>query len=185
MTEPHIIAESKGVVLRQARSEDLPPIDEIAVLCWQPIFDSYISMLGMEWYEIARPDPEMTWQERKTGQIRRQFLEHPDWFWALEKQGEVIGFLTFHIDKEKSTGIIGNNGVHPEHAGQGLGKFMYRHVLQHFREQGLRFAKVGTGLDEGHLPARRAYEGAGFDRAVPAVEYWQDLSLNNKGSTPD
>lgn len=176
------IADSNGIVLRHATDNDLAPIDDIAVLCWAPIYESYISMLGSDWYKIARPDPEMTWQERKIGQIRRHYEKHPEWMWTLEKQATVIGFLSFHIDEEKSTGIIGNNGVHPEHAGHGLGKFMYRHLLQHFREQGLRFAKVGTGLDEAHLPARRAYEGVGFDRSVPTVDYWQDLSLNNEGS---
>ena len=183
--ENRTIGETNGVVLRYASKDDLSSIDEIAVLCWQPIFESYVSMLGEDLFDISRPDPDQTWQERKIGQIRRHFGKHPDWMWTLQKQSEVIGFLTFHVETEKSAGVIGNNGVHPEHAGQGLGKFMYRHVLDHFRSLGLRFAKVGTGLDPAHLPARRAYEGVGFDRSVPAVEYWQDLSLNNDGSSPD
>jgi hypothetical protein len=62
---------------------------------------------------------------------------------------------------------------------------MYRHVLQHFREQRLRFAHVDTGLDDAHIPARRAYEAVGFDRAVPGVEYWQDLDARNAGSLPE
>ena len=52
---------------------------------------------------------------------------------------------------------------------------MYRHVLHRFRELGLRFAHVDTGLDDAHIPARRAYEAVGFDRTVPDVDYWQDL----------
>jgi hypothetical protein len=45
-------------------------------------------------------------------------------------------------------------------------------------------------LEEGgdvnaHILARRAYEETGFDRQVPTVEYWQDLSLRNPGSTLD
>lgn len=59
---------------------------------------------------------------------------------------------------------------------------MYRHVLRHFREQGLRFAFVDTGLDDPHLPARRAYEAVGFDRQAPVVEYRQNLTRNNPGS---
>ena len=62
---------------------------------------------------------------------------------------------------------------------------MYRHVLDHFRRQGLRFAHVDTGLDDAHIPARRAYAAVGFDRAVPGVEYWQDLSAMNPGSSPN
>jgi hypothetical protein len=62
---------------------------------------------------------------------------------------------------------------------------MYQHVLDHFRQQGLRYAHVDTGLDPAHIPARRAYESVGFDRQVPIVEYWQDLSANNPGSRPE
>jgi predicted RNA methylase len=62
---------------------------------------------------------------------------------------------------------------------------MYRHVLNFFRTQGLRFAYVDTGLDDAHVPTRRAYEAVGFDRPVPVVEYWQDLSHHNPGSEPD
>ena len=74
--------------------------------------------------------------------------------------------------------------MYPSRAGQGWATFMYRHVLAHFRAQGLRFAHVDTGLDEAHAPARRAYEAVGFDRRVPSVEYWQDLALVNPGSMP-
>ena len=61
---------------------------------------------------------------------------------------------------------------------------MYQHVLKYFRDKGLRFAHFDTGLDDAHIPARRAYESVGFDRKVPGVEYWQDLSRNSHGSVP-
>ena len=54
-----------------------------------------------------------------------------------------------------------------------------------FRAQGLRFAFVDTGLDDAHIPARRAYEAVGFDRRVPVAEFWQDLWANNPGSMPE
>ena len=38
------------------------------------------------------------------------------------------------------------------------------------------YARHPEGLDDAHIPARRAYEAVGFDRPVPGVEYWQDLS---------
>jgi len=60
---------------------------------------------------------------------------------------------------------------------------MYRHVPERFRAEGLRYAHVDTGLDDAHVPARRTYEAVGFDRTVPTVEYWQDLSQRNPGST--
>lgn len=88
----------------------------------------------------------------------------------------VFGFVSFWLRPAQQYGDIDNNGVHPARAGQGWATFIYREVLRHFRELGLRFAHVDTGLDDAHIPARCAYEAVGFDRAVPTVEYWLDLS---------
>lgn len=180
-----IIAEREGVVLRRARDEDLPRVDPIVVLCYTPILESYVTMLGEECYEAVRHDPELTWEQRKTGQVHRLYGEHPEWLWVLEEDGKVFGFITFYLFPQQNYGHIDNNGVHPDYAGQGWGQFMYRQVLNHFRQQGLRFAHVDTGLDPAHIPARRAYEAVGFDRQVPIVEYWQDLDQKNLGSEPE
>ena len=177
-----IIAERNETVLRHARDDDWPRVDELAILCYTPIQESYVSMLGEECYQAVRHDPHLTWQERKTEQIHRVYRETPQHVWVLERQGDVFGFVTFHLIPPKNMGQISNNGVHPEQTGHGWGTFMYRHVLRHFREQGLRFAFVDTGLDPAHAPTRRAYEAVGFDRQVPAVEYWQDLTQRNPGS---
>jgi len=37
------------------------------------------------------------------------------------------------------------------------------------------YAKVQTGLDEAHAPARRAYERAGFKTRLESVAYYMDL----------
>ena len=176
------IAERDGALLRSAHQEDLPAIDALTVICYRPIQESYVALLGEECYEAVRHDPELGWEERKTRQNRDLYEQHPDWVWVLEASGEVFGFVTFWLVPEKSYGHLDNNGVHPSRAGQGWATFMYRQVLRHFREQGLRFAHVDTGLDDAHIPARRAYEAVGFDRPVPGVEYWQDLTVGNPAS---
>jgi hypothetical protein len=38
--------------------------------------------------------------------------------------------------------------------------------------------------EDAHARARRAYEAVGFDRQVPAVEYWQDLSRRPGSGVP-
>ena len=180
-----LVAQRGNVVLRLARAEDLPRVDEITVTCYTQIHDSYVAMLGDECYERVRHDPELTWEERKAGQNRRLFAEHPEWVWVLEEEGRVFGFITFYVFRQQGYGHIDNNGVDPDYAGKGWGKYMYQHVLQHFRDEGIRFAHVETGLDPAHIPARRAYEAVGFDRQVPSVEYWQDLDRRNPGSEPE
>jgi hypothetical protein len=85
------IAEREGVILRHAPKTDLPNID-ITIICYAAIQTSYVSMLGEECYQAVRHDPELTWQERKTGQVHRLFQEHPEWVWVLDNRGEVFGF---------------------------------------------------------------------------------------------
>lgn len=141
-------------------------------------------MLGEDCYSAVRHEPHLTWDERKSKQNRDLYAEHPDWVWVLEDAGGVFGFVTFWLVPDRGYGHIDNNGVHPARAGERWATFMYRHVLDRFRAAGLRFAHVDTGLDDAHVRARRAYQAVGFDRAVPGVEYWQDLSRENPGSKP-
>lgn len=180
-----IIVQQNGTILRQARSDDMPRIDEITITCYQAIHDSFVSLLGPDIYKGVFHEPNRTWKENKLGQVHDLFEEHPEWVWVLELTGTIIGYVTFKLFPDRQFGQIENNGIVPEHAGKGWGKFMYRYVLQYFREQGLRFAHVETDLDEPHIPARRAYEAVGFDREVRIVLYWQDLSKNNPGSVLD
>jgi ribosomal protein S18 acetylase RimI-like enzyme len=151
---------------------------------YRGIWESYVAMLGADCYEAVRHDPDLTWEERKQRQNRDLFSRHPDHVWVLEDESGVFGFVTFWLFAEQGSGHIDNNAVRPDRAGQGWATFMYRHVLQHFRDLGLRFAHVDTGLDPAHDAARRAYAAVWFDREVPTVEYWQDLSALNPGSTP-
>jgi len=178
---PPPIGERDGAILRRARSDDLEAIDRLTVEGYRAIQESYVAMIGPETYEAVRPEPELSWEERKCEQNRRLFDRHPEQVWVLERDGDVFGFVTFWLFPERSYGHIDNNAVRADAAGQGWATFMYRHVLGHFRELGLRFAHVDTGLDDAHIPARRAYEAVGFDRAVPNVDYWQDLSRLDAG----
>jgi GNAT superfamily N-acetyltransferase len=178
-----VVATKGAAVLRHACEDDFAAVDALTVESYRPIFESYLAMLGEDCYDAVRLEPELTWKERKIQQNRRLFAEHPEQLWVLEENREVFGFVSFWLFPDKSYGHIDNNGLRADRVGQGWATFMYRHVLEHFREQGLRFAHDDTGLDDAHIPARRAYEATGFDRQVPTVEYWQDLSLRNPGST--
>jgi ribosomal protein S18 acetylase RimI-like enzyme len=178
-----IIGRRQDVILRLATEADLDAIDRLTVEGYRAIQESFVSMLGEDCYEAVRPQPELRWEERKTKQNRDLFAEHPDQIWVLDRDADVFGFVSFWMFPAQHYGHLDNNAVRTDHAGQGWATFMYRHVLDHFRERGLRFAHVDTGLDDAHIAARRAYEAVGFDRTVPEVHYWQDLSAGNPGST--
>ena len=162
-------------MLRGAREDDLPAIDELTAVGYAPIQESFVAMLGADLYETVHAEPDQTWDRRKTEQNRRLFAEHSEQVWVLEDGGRIVGYVSFWLFPERSYGHLDNSAVDPSRRNEGWSTFMYRHVLEHFRSLGLRYAHVDTGLDDAHIPARRAYEAVGFDRAVPAVDLWQRL----------
>jgi len=85
-----------------------------------------------------------------------------------EIDGEIAGFISYALDRSREVGTIHYNAVAPGFQGQGVGTSQVEHVLGIFREAEMKIACVGTGLNEGHAPARRMYEKAGFE---PVIEY--------------
>jgi len=178
----HVIAEKDGVILRRAQDSDLPRLDEIVVICYTPIHDSYVKIVGEECARRLRRSPELDWSVEKTNRIRKAYEGQPDCVWVLEKDGAIFGFVTFTVQRERNRAWIEENGVLPGHRGQGWATFMLRHVLQHLRREGIRFVSVEVDLDDVHRPARRTYEAVGFDRHHHIAIYHQDLEWHNPGS---
>jgi len=179
----HVIAKKDGVVLRRVKDSDLPSLDEIVVICYTPIYDSYVQIVGEVCARFLRRNPDLDWTVEKTNRIRKAYVDQPDCVWVLEKDGAVFGFVTFAVHRERNRAWIEENGVLPERRGQGWATFMLRHVLQHLRSEGIRFVSVEVDLDDVHRPARRAYEAVGFDRHHHIAIYHQDLEQDNPGST--
>mgnify|MGYP001443091880 CR=1 FL=1 len=162
-----------GYCIRPAREADVEQACEIAKQAWQRIHDSFRQIMGADMHDGLCAN----WEARKADQVRAHWRQFPEQFYVVESEasGRVVAFLTFRMDLQKSLGTIGNNAVASEGQGQGIGTAMYQFLLDRFRESGLRFATVSTGLDEGHAPARRAYEKAGFDIRQENVTYYQTL----------
>ncbi len=177
------MAEREGFILRSATAEDFESIDRITIICYTAIHEEWVAIHGERIYNQIY-DTGQPWEVIKTKQNHDLFERHPTWIWVLERNSEVIGFVSFEINYEKSLGTILNNGILPQFAGKGFGKFMYRQVLDYFRKQGLTIAFVETGLDDSHIAARAAYEAVGFNRMAPIALYWQDLADDNPDSKP-
>jgi len=144
---------------------------DIADRAWQKIYDMYLDAYGKGLFEILVPDRNSS----KGEQIKNHCGKYPEWIFICEENKRVVGFVTFFLDYEKRIGEIGNNAVGPDAGLKGIGQQMYKAVLKHFTEEGMTYAKVATGLDDAHAPARRAYERAGFDIKVEDVTYYKKL----------
>ena len=162
-----------GYAIRLARPDDVDFACQIAQKAWVRIHDSFCAIMGDEMHNIVCAN----WEENKVQQVQSHFERTPNQFCIVARVEDqcVVGFITFRLDEKKSLGTIGNNAIDPSCQRLGLGAAMYAYVLDLFRAKGLRFASVTTGLDEGHGPARRAYEKAGFDIRRENVTYYKRL----------
>ncbi|HOJ21305.1 MAG TPA: GNAT family N-acetyltransferase [Armatimonadota bacterium] len=157
---------------RPVRPEDVERIAQIAVRAWQPIYAYYREALGEELFARLHTG----WEERKADQVRQAARARPDCVYVTEIDGAIAGFITFMVNPETGVGEIGNNAVDPECQTSGIGTAQHREALRIMRERGMHTARVTTGLDPAHAPARRSYEKAGFDHSTSSITYYMDLS---------
>jgi len=158
-------------MIRPYEPRDLEALAEIGDRAWRPIHRMFRRRYGDALFDLLVPDERTA----KGEQVRRHCQEHPDWVVVCEEDARVVGFATFWIGADARIGEIGNNAVDPDFQGRGLAQQLYEAVLERFRREGLLYAKVQTGLDAAHAPARRAYERAGFDIRHETVTYFQKL----------
>lgn len=157
--------------IRPGTPADAEAAAEIAVAAWQPVYQWRRELLGEELFRAEWPKGA----EVKRDEIIRYFTQHPEFTIVTELAGQVVGFATWWEEPEKGFAEIGNNAVHPDFQGRGIGTMQCRHLLETFRRRGLKFARVATGLDPAHAPARRQYEKAGFSLQIPFVRYYLTL----------
>ena len=161
-----------AIVIRPARGQDVPGIREIAATAWGPMYDDYRERMGEELYQLDMPDD---WRVAKADEETHFFEQHPDWCLVTELDGQIVGYTSFLLYPAKSIGEVGQNAVNPAYQGRGVGTAQYRRVLEIFGHEGMKYAKVHTGLDRAHAPARAAYEKAGFKQVIPHAYYYRKL----------
>lgn len=157
------------VTYRPATEADLPAIIAIARRIWtmgmtKRLEDRFGVQGGRPWDE---------WTAQDIGGAVKARL---DTCLVAEVDGQVAGWVTWSINRERKQGQIGYNGVAPEFRGLGIGTVLVQMALDQLRAAGLPLAIVITGLDEGHAAARRVYEKCGFEPFHQSVTYVMELS---------
>ena len=156
--------------MREYREEDLLKVMEIANIAWRPIRKMSREALGDSIADILNPAGD---DLSKGLQVKAQ-IESGNWGIAVcEHEGELVGFITYSING--LFGEICNNGALTSTGLKGIGQTMYKYVMAEFRKAGVKVAKVTTGLDWAHAPARRAYERAGFKKHLDSTTYYMEL----------
>jgi len=165
------------LVIRELAPGATDQIVAIALDAWTPIYDYYRQTMGDALFLAEYPD----WRAHKGDHIRHDARGEDGAHVLVAVVGKrIVGFATYTTDHSKGIGEIGNNAVLTELQGHGIGGDLHRRALDLMREAGMRYARVSTGLDPAHAPARQAYERRGFGRALPGVLYYCDLGCSPK-----
>ena len=150
---------------------DINDIVELSLLAWEPVFTAWQRILGPHLYPIAiYPD----WRKSQGELVEKFCRDEKMHTWVTEVDGKVVGFVVYELNDSNKIGEVQLLAVHPEYQNRGIGTELNNFALQKLKESGMRLAVVGTGGDEGHAPARRSYEKAGYT-GLPLVRYYKDL----------
>ena len=158
-------------MIRLFQPSDLEPMVAIAKKAWKKIFEGFRQQLGDELYSILYDNR----LQDKRHQLTEWTRKFPDQCIVCERNGKVVGFATFSFSKETKIGLLLNNAADPDSGEKGVGQEMYASVFERMRQEGMIAVTVSTGLDEGHAPARRAYERAGFKKNLKSITYCKKL----------
>jgi GNAT superfamily N-acetyltransferase len=157
--------------IRPFLNTDIHDLVHLSLLAWEPIFSAWQQILGAELYPIAiYPD----WRKGQQEVVEKICLDEKMNTWVAEVEGQVVGFVTYELNHETKIGEVQLLAVLPEAQNHGIGTQLNLFALQKLKEGGMKLAVVGTGGDEGHAPARKSYEKAGYT-GLPLVRYYKAL----------
>lgn len=114
-----------------------------------------------------------TWQDRKRSGIDYDLRNNPEHTFVAEVDGQVVGYICGRTYRSTSIGHVANMAVHPDHQGHGVGRKLLGKTLEHFRECGMRYARIET-LEQNYK-ARRLYPSVGFEEVGRQVFYFREL----------
>ena len=143
----------------------------LSLAAWAPVFDSFRQILGAGIYRAIWPD----WRESQRECIEAVCRDGSGTtVLVAEVDGLVVGFLAYEVQPKDRTAEVTLLAVDPAYQNQGIGTELNLVALDRMRERGVELARVETGGDASHAPARRSYEKAGYT-GLPLVRYFKKL----------
>lgn len=139
-----------NIIMRSAKVDDLETLQAIAHDSFRStrfFADPYLSdEKASSLYEI--------WLSKS---VRTDYAER---VLVAEQNGECLGFLTCHLDKQSHLGKIGLVALARSGRGKGISQGMIWHALHWFRDQGMQSVDVVT--QGRNIAAQRLYQRCGF-----------------------
>ncbi|HWM03624.1 MAG TPA: GNAT family N-acetyltransferase [Actinophytocola sp.] len=157
--------------VRAFADDDLDAVVALSLRAWAPVFASLEHVLGPSGV-FARMHPD--WRVDQERAVREACHTDGMRVWVAEVDAAVVGFAAARLDQDERMGEVYMIAVDPDQQRTGVGALLMSAAMDWFRDNGMAMAMVETGGDEGHEPARRMYERAGFT-PLPTVRFFQNL----------
>ena len=158
-------------LIRRVEDNDIEDVVQLSLLAWVPIFDSFKQILGHAIYSLIWPD----WKTSQRSGIETVCRDREKYtVLVAEVEGKAVGFIGYELDMNEKTGVVELLAVHPDYQNHEIGTELNEAALKEMSESGMIMARVETGGDPSHAPARRSYEKAGYT-GLPIVRYFKDL----------
>jgi len=157
--------------IRPVCDDDVEDLVQLSLSAWAPVFRSFEQVLGHTIYTLIWPEWRTSQKEAVETVCRDR---EKTTVVVAEQDGRVVGFVAYELNVQDRVGDVTLLAVDPDYQNLGIGTELNRVALEKMKEGGMKMARVETGGDPSHAPARRCYEKAGYT-ALPIVRYHQDL----------
>ena len=155
------------MTIRRYKDADLQVLKDITATCFDGV--SIDQNIEKRFGIIAG----RTWQWRKVRHIDADVEANAAGIFVVEDKGRVIGYITTRIDHDSKIGSIPNMAVLPDYQGGGIGRRLMKTALDHFRAEGMEYARIET-LDQNDIGAD-FYPKAGFVEVARQIHYAMPL----------
>ena len=144
---------------------------DLTVGAWAPVFAKTKEEVPGFVYDAFYPDG---WAVRQTADVGALLADEPDTIWLARIDGVLAGYVGVRMHPDDRMGEIHIIAVAPRYQRQGVGRRLLQFAERSIRAAGMAMIMVETVGDSGHAPARRAYEGFGFE-PWPVARYFKRL----------
>ena len=151
-------------LIRPAHYSDINEIKNITRLAFEPVS---LDKMAEDYFATKLGD--IAWHEHKNKSVESQCRANIYQVIVCELNGKTVGFATMAVDLERDIAEIGNNAVHPDFQGMGLGKAMQQEIMRRMVESGFDKFKVSTLTND--IAAQKVYEKLGFEKIISGIYY--------------
>lgn len=153
--------------IRTFSPDDLPALKSITV----EAFEGVSIDQGME--RVFGPIAGRDWRWRKARHLDDDVRADAEGIFVAEDQGRIVGYITTRRDMEAGIGHIPNIAIARDHRGQGLGRRLIEHAMNHFRRLGLSHAKIETLVQ--NEVGNHLYTSLGFHEVARQIHFLAEL----------